>query len=135
MKILPRSLLSPHFPSRLKIWDNSAERARCPSGCARLQSMSIIKKEKVSYFLNAQKIPKKKIQELFAPFLKHLATKRGEELSQENLLFILDGYCEFRSSIHQQKLNNYHQSFIQYQKSKKKLEALERESLQIYELK
>ncbi len=97
--------------------------------------LSIIKKEKVSYFLNAQKIPKKKIQELFAPFLKYLATKRGEELSQENLLFILDGYCEFRSSIHQQKLNNYHQSFIQYQKSKKKLEALERESLQIYELK
>ncbi|WP_104721541.1 DNA repair protein RecN [Helicobacter mesocricetorum] len=97
--------------------------------------LSIVKKEKVSYFLNAQKIPKKKIQELFSPFLKHLATKRGEDLNQENLIFVLDSYCQLKSGIHQQKLDSYHQSLIEYQKSKKILETIERESLQVYELK
>ncbi|MDE5602420.1 MAG: DNA repair protein [Helicobacter sp.] len=97
--------------------------------------LSIVKKDKVSYFLNAQKIPKKKIQELFSPFLKHLATKQSEDLNQENLLFILDSYCQLKSGIHQQKLNNYHQSLIKYQKSKKTLEVLEKESLQVCELK
>ena len=52
-------------------------------------TLTLTKKDKIRYFLNAQNIPKKKITEIFAPFLKYLGTKTYASFKEENLFLRL----------------------------------------------
>lgn len=97
--------------------------------------LTLTKKDKIRYFLNAQNIPKKKITEIFAPFLQHLGTKSANSLKEENLFFALDSFCAAKDSRHKAILQDYQESFSTYQDAKNNLKKLQEESLKVNELK
>lgn len=96
--------------------------------------LTLTKKDKIRFFLNAQNIPKKRIQEIFAPFLKHLSTK-SEAISEESLFVVFDSFCAFRDSKYPSLLQSYKESFVQFQNSKLALKKLQDEALKVAELK
>ncbi|WDL74567.1 DNA repair protein [Helicobacter winghamensis] len=97
--------------------------------------LTLSKKDKIRYFLNAQNIPKKKIQELFAPFLKHLSTKSYDATSEQNLFFVLDSFIESQTPNHKEILQNYKKSFLCFNEAKNALKTLQDEALKVAELK
>ena len=97
--------------------------------------LTLTKKDKIRYFLNAQNIPKKKITEIFAPFLKHLGTKSYNSFKEENLFFALDSFCSAQDSKHKNFLEGYQNAFGAYQNAKNALKKLQEESLKVNELK
>ena len=76
--------------------------------------LTLSKKDKIRYFLNAQNIPKKKIQELFAPFLKHLSTKSYDATSEANLFLTLDSFLNAKNSTHNALVESYKESFLEF---------------------
>lgn len=98
-------------------------------------TLTLTKKDKIRYFLNAQNIPKKKITEIFAPFLKYLGTKTYASFKEENLFFALDNFCITQNSQHKNLLTSYQKAFNAYQNAKSNLNKLQEESLKVNELK
>lgn len=97
--------------------------------------ITISKKDKVRYFLNAQNIPKKKIQELFLPFLKHLGTKSYDAIATPNLFLAFDSFCNAKDKKHGTILKQYEKSFLHFTQITKELNTLKEESLKVAELK
>ncbi|MCI5969411.1 DNA repair protein [Helicobacter sp.] len=97
--------------------------------------LTLSKKDKIRYFLNAQNIPKKKIQELFTPFLKHLSTKSYDAANEQNLFLTLDGFIQSKNQAYQQILQNYKESFLHFSEAKNTLKTLQEEALKVAELK
>ena len=97
--------------------------------------LTLSKKDKIRYFVNAQNIPKKKIQELFSPFLKHLSTKSYDATSEQNLFCVFDSFIGSNNPKHGEILRNYKESFLQFNAAKNTLKALQDEALRITELK
>ncbi|MBX7490824.1 DNA repair protein [Helicobacter turcicus] len=97
--------------------------------------LTLSKKDKIRYFLNAQNIPKKKIQELFTPFLKHLSNKSYDAISEQNLFFALDNFLISKNPKHKEVLQNYKESFLRFTETKNTLKTLQEETLKVAELK
>ncbi|MDY3113550.1 MAG: DNA repair protein, partial [Helicobacter sp.] len=97
--------------------------------------LTLSKNDKVRYFINAQNIPKKKIVELFSPFLKHLGTKSLDATSEANLFLTLDSFCASKDKNHFVFLDNYKKAFENFNKIKKELEKLQDDALKVAELK
>lgn len=97
--------------------------------------LTLTKKDRIRFFLNAQNIPKKKVQEIFAPFLKHLSTKFEDATSTENLFLVFDSFCASKDSTYNALLNAYRDSFVQFQNAKIALKKLQEEALRVAELK
>ncbi|WP_297810556.1 AAA family ATPase [uncultured Helicobacter sp.] len=97
--------------------------------------LTLTKKDKIRFFLNAQNIPKKKVQELFAPFLKHLSTKMDDATSLENLFLVFDSFCLSKDSKYKVLLDAYKDSFVQFQTAKVALKKIQEEALKVEELK
>ncbi|TLD80342.1 DNA repair protein [Helicobacter sp. MIT 11-5569] len=97
--------------------------------------LTLSKKDKLRYFLNAQNIPKKKIQELFAPFLKHLSTKSYDATSQQNLFLTLDSFLHSKNPKYQAILQTYKENFSIFLTAKNTLQTLQEEALKVAELK
>lgn len=97
--------------------------------------LTLSKKDKIRYFLNAQNIPKKKIQELFAPFLKHLSTKSYDAASEANLFLTLDSFLNAKNNTHNALVESYKESFLEFLDAKNALKKLHEEALKVAELK
>lgn len=97
--------------------------------------LTLTKKDKIRFFLNAQSVPKKKIQELFAPFLKHLSTKSDDATSLENLFLVFDSFCLSKDSKYPSVLSAYKDSFVQFQNARAELKKIQEEALKVEELK
>ncbi|CAM2789558.1 DNA repair protein [Helicobacter burdigaliensis] len=95
--------------------------------------LTLSKKDKVRYFLGGQNIPKKRIQELFEPFLKHLGAKG--DLESEDILRALDGMILGYEKGFLKQIKKYEESFLKYQASKAQLKELQEKSLKVNELK
>lgn len=95
--------------------------------------LTLSKKDKVRYFLGGQNVPKKRIQELFAPFLKHLGAKG--DLSSEDILKVLDSFIVGIEVGFLKQLKKYEESFLNYQKSQTELKELQEKNLKVNELK
>ncbi|RDU64152.1 DNA recombination protein RecN [Helicobacter sp. MIT 14-3879] len=94
--------------------------------------LSIVKKDKTKYFINNQVFSKKRAKDLFGNYVKYISSHSINELSNENLLKILDSSIkedEFRILL--DSYNNDYKSFIKY---KAELERLEDEEKNIIEL-
>ncbi|CAM3633364.1 DNA repair protein [Helicobacter ganmani] len=97
--------------------------------------LTLTKKDKIRFFLNAQNVPKKKVQALFAPFLKHLSTKADDVIGVENLFLIFDSFCSSKDSKYKVLLQAYRDSFAQFLDAKAALKKLQEEALKVAELK
>ena len=97
--------------------------------------LTLSKKDKIRYFLNAQNFPKKKIQEFFAPFLKHLSIKSYDATSPQNLFLALDGFLATQHNDYKEHLENYQQAFLHFNEKKNTLDKLKEQALKVSELK
>ena len=97
--------------------------------------LTLTKKDKIRYFLNAQSIPKKKIVELFSPFIKHLGAKAYDALSDENLILALDSFCAFKDKKYKEILEKYKESFLESVRVNAEFKDLKNEALRVNELK
>lgn len=85
--------------------------------------IQIIKKDKARYFINHQSSSKKRIGEIFSPYVKFLTHKVSDELQSHSLLSLLDRIEE--SPSHQANLTAYKEKFLELQAMRKKLKTLE----------
>lgn len=94
---------------------------------------TILKKEKVRYFINAQTLARKKIAEVASGFVKHVSPKEGFELQPGNLLHILDLYVAREIEGYATLLEEYQVDFKRYEEALRALKKLEEEALHIQE--
>lgn len=97
--------------------------------------LSIVKKDKTRYFLNHVSSSKKRLGDIVSGFVKHIATKGGDELGSKNLLKILDHFIGHSSSAHIDLLEGFKRDFKCLQDSQKQLSELESKEAQITTLK
>ncbi|WP_310441471.1 AAA family ATPase [Sulfurimonas sp.] len=94
-----------------------------------------IKKDKSRYFINNQSISKKAINALASTYLKHLSLRDFSDFENENLLSILDNRLDKKNHKANELKSDYKEAFLEYQKVKKELLAIEDEQKKIIELK
>ena len=83
-----------------------------------------VKKEKVRYFINAQSISKKALQNISRNYLRLLSLKDYSDFEQENMLSILDQQVSKSDPTYSETLEIYHKEFHIYQNKKHELEHL-----------
>lgn len=94
-----------------------------------------IKKDKSRYFINNQSISKKAINALASTYLKHLSLRDFSDFENENLLSIIDSRLDVKKHNTNELRKGYREAFLEYQKVKKELLAIEDEQKKIVELK
>ena len=97
--------------------------------------LSILRKEKVRYFLNHQSSSKKRLNELVSGFGKHISAKGDEDLKPANILRILDGFIATKNPNHAKNLEICKQKFAKLQEIQKSLSEIIAQESQIQTLK
>lgn len=93
--------------------------------------LSILRKDKVRYFLNHQSSSKKRLSELVSGFGKHISAKGDEDLKPANVLRILDNFIATRDLAHTRTLTECRQKFASLQEVTRKLNELNTQESQI----
>lgn len=95
--------------------------------------IQIIKKDKTRYFINHQSSSKKRLGEIFSPYIKFLSHKNSSELESDFLLALLDRLN--KDLIHQRKLIEYKEKFKALEEIKKQLKELREQEKNLFNLK
>lgn len=95
--------------------------------------IQIIKKDKTRYFINHQSSSKKRLGEIFAPYVKFLSHKNSNELESDFLLALLDGRTQDEK--HHAKLAEYKEKFKTLEEMQKKLKELKEQERNLSNLK
>lgn len=93
------------------------------------------KKDKSRYFINNQSISKKAINTLASAYLKHLSLRDFSDFENENLISIIDNRLDAKKHNANELKSEYKEAFLEHQKVKKELLAIEDEQKKIIELK
>lgn len=96
-------------------------------------AIQIIKKDKTRYFINHQSSSKKRLSEIFAPYVKFLSHKNSNELQSDFLLSLLDGLSKDAS--HQAKLRDYQAKFKALEEMQKHFRELQEQEKNLSNLK
>lgn len=95
--------------------------------------LSIVRRDKVRYFLNAQQLPRKRVLEIFSPFVKHLGAK-AREISDEDLCEIFDSFCAASNAAHMGLCDDYKKAYENFIESKTELKELQVQNQKIVDL-
>ncbi|CAE10654.1 DNA REPAIR PROTEIN-ATPASE [Wolinella succinogenes] len=98
-------------------------------------TFSILKKEKVRYFVNSQSLSKKRVAEIASGFIKHVNPKNGEELEPARLLGLLDGFILHQEPSFKELLESYAERFLELTRVKEELKRVAEEESRVEELK
>ncbi len=93
-----------------------------------------MKKEKVRHFINNQTISKKMLLSLSNTFVRHLSLRDYSDFKNENLLDMMDLFCEDESKSHMQRLTEFRKNFMRLCEIKKELLKIEDEEKKVLEL-
>jgi len=93
-----------------------------------------MKKEKVRHFINNQTISKKMLLNLSGTFVRHLSLRDYSDFKNENLLDMMDLFCEDENKKHSQRLAEYRANFMRLSEIKKELLKIEEEEKKVLEL-
>ena len=93
-----------------------------------------MKKEKVRHFINNQTISKKMLLSLSNTFVRHLSLRDYSDFKNENLLDMMDLFCEDENKKHTQTLAEYRTKFLRLSEIKKELVKIEEEEKKVLEL-
>jgi DNA repair protein RecN (Recombination protein N) len=93
-----------------------------------------MKKEKVRHFINNQTISKKMLLNLSNTFVRHLSLRDYSDFKNENLLDMMDLFCEDENKKHAQKLAEYRTNYMRLSEIKKELLKIEEEEKKVLEL-
>ncbi len=97
--------------------------------------ISVVKKDKVKYFINNQSSSKKRVKEIFGEQVKYIHSHSTSELKAENLLYILDSIIIQKQPKFRELLESYHKHYNDFLIKKSELETLENDEKNILELK
>ena len=93
--------------------------------------LSILRKDKVRYFLNHQSSSKKRLSELVSGFGKHISARGDEDLKPANLLRILDSFIALTNPSHAQILTECKEKFATLQETMRALDEILAQESQI----
>lgn len=97
--------------------------------------LSVIKKDKIKYFINNQTSSKKRVKELFGNYVKYIHSHSTSELEEENLLDLLDLLISKNNPDFKALQLSYKQNYKDFISKKADLEKLETSEKNIAELK
>lgn len=96
-------------------------------------TLQILKKDKTRYFINQQSSSKKRLNEIFSPYLKFLTHKNSNELQSSFLLGVLDSLVQ--DTNHSCLLEQFKKEYKRVQELQKTLLKLTQEQKNLAELK
>ena len=95
--------------------------------------ISVIKKDKTKYFINNQSSSKKKIKEIFSPYLHYIHSSSTTEL--DNILHLFDLIIAKKDSNFESLLESYKDSYNEFINSKNELKKIIDDEKRVNELK
>lgn len=93
-----------------------------------------IKKERIRYFLNDQKISKKSLFHLFAPHINYLSVRDNGGFESEALLTLLDGSISAADDTYKKLLSTYQERYLSYKNKLSELKKIEESEKKLAEL-
>jgi DNA repair protein RecN (Recombination protein N) len=84
-------------------------------------TLKTLKKEKLRYLIDGQNIPKKRLNELFSPYVKYLSVRDKSGFESETLVEMLDNMLLATDKSFKKLLKEYHKRYANY---KEKLHEL-----------
>ena len=98
-------------------------------------SIKEMKKEKIRYFLNAQTISKKNLQQLSTSLIKHLHLKDTTDFESYKLIAFIDRLCALEDEGFNAFKTKFQEAFKTLQEASEQLEELEANEAKLEELK
>jgi len=83
-----------------------------------------IKKDRIRYYINEQKISKKTLKELFAPYVNYLSVRDSGGFESQKLLEMIDAFAISLDETYQNKMADFVQRYEIYQEKLSKLEKI-----------
>ncbi len=93
-----------------------------------------IKKDKVRHFINNQTISKKVLLNLYKTFVRHLSFRDYNDFKNENLLDLIDLFCNDTDAKHLRLIQEYKTRFTELNQLKKELSQIIEEDKKVLEL-
>ena len=93
-----------------------------------------IKKEKLRYFLNAQSISKKLLQDSFKPFVRYLSIRDSKEFDTNMLLDTIDNYIISQDKSYKKLLKEYKKRYSVYKSRVDELNAIKQDEAKIKDM-
>lgn len=97
--------------------------------------LSVIKRDKIKYFINNQSSSKKRIKKLFSAYVKYIHSNSTSELSELSLINLLDLICSKKDASFSDLLLSYKDDYKNLINKKAKLEKLQNDEKNISTLK
>jgi DNA repair protein RecN (Recombination protein N) len=97
-------------------------------------TLKSIRRERVRFYLNNQNISKKRLKEMFKPYIHYLSVQDERGFKSQKLLKIIDLFITQRDNSYLKKLENYKKRFEIYSKKRQKLKKIEEDEKRILEL-
>jgi len=89
-------------------------------------TIKAIKKDRVRFFIDGQKISKKALKELFGDYISYISVRQKSGFESERLLEIVDNYCASVEKSFLANLNEYKSLFREYRLKESELESLKK---------
>jgi len=83
-----------------------------------------IKKDRVRFFIDGQKISKKVLKEIFGDYLSYISVRQIKGFENETLLEVIDNYCANVNSSFKKDLSSYKSLFNEYKQKEAELNSL-----------
>ena len=96
-------------------------------------ALKSIRKERVAHYIDAQKISRKALRELFAPYVRYLSVRDRGGLESATLVGLLDASRSARESSYKKLLKEYRKRFRLFSQKRDELERILEEERELAE--
>ncbi len=93
-----------------------------------------LKKERARFYLNSQNISKKRLKELFAPYIYYLSVQDERGFESKDLIELIDNFISKDNLDYQNLLNEYKSRFEIYKKKLQELKKIKEDEKRVVEL-
>ncbi len=87
-------------------------------------TIKAIKKDRVRFFIDGQKISKKALKEMFGDYISYISVRQMKGFENEALLEVVDNYCSSVDSAFVEHLSEYKSLYLEYKQKEAELESL-----------
>ena len=98
-------------------------------------ALKSIRKERVAHYIDGQKISRKALRELFAPYVRYLSVRDRGGLESSTLIGLLDSSRSSRDSSYKKLLKEYRKRFRVFSEKRSELERILEEERELAERK
>lgn len=94
-------------------------------------TLKTLKKEKLRYFIDGQKISKKLLKEMFSPYVQYLSVRDKSSFSSETLIKMIDDYLFSQNKSYKKRYKSYKKRYANYMAKVKELEKIREDESQL----